>query len=95
MYSNIPTIASNYNISIDENAGYDVVSLLPRRINISLTLNEILDDTSVGFRSGTTTPQDSVYGWEEVVGRMEKNIFNPFPAGAVLWGTRRMVNRNR
>tara|TARA_R110000824_G_scaffold351071_1_gene538001 strand:+ start:27274 stop:28218 length:945 start_codon:yes stop_codon:yes gene_type:complete len=72
MYSNIPTIASNYNISIDENAGYDVVSLLPRRINISLTLNEILDDTSVGFRSGTTSSEDSVYGWEEVVGRMEE-----------------------
>ena len=72
MYSNIPTIASNYNISIDENAGYDVVSLLPRRINISLTLNEVLDDTSVGFRSGTTSSEDSVHGWEEVVGRMEE-----------------------
>jgi hypothetical protein len=83
MYSNIPTIASNYNISIDENAGYDVVSLLPRRINISLTLNEILDDTSVGFRSGTTTPQDSVYGWEEVVGRMEKEYIHPIAGGSL------------
>ena len=61
--------------------------MLPRRINISLTLNEILDDTSVGFRSGTTTPQDSVYGWEEVVGRMDQK-YTPHATGGAVIGSR-------
>ena len=41
MYQRVPFIATKYNLSIDEIAGYDSLTLLPRRVKIMLSLEEI------------------------------------------------------
>lgn len=41
LYDNISTVLENYSINIDESAGYDLATLLPQRIKISLNLLEI------------------------------------------------------
>lgn len=41
MYQRVPFIATKYNLSIDEIAGYDLLTLLPRRVKINLSLEEI------------------------------------------------------
>jgi len=53
MYAGIPCIATNYSLKYDERAGYHNYSMLPRKIDISLTLESfhqslIEGDSSVG-----------------------------------------------
>lgn len=41
MYRDIPTICSRYSIDVDQDAGYDLKTLLPRRIIVSMELEEV------------------------------------------------------
>ena len=67
LYDNIPTVADNYSISIDEAAGYDVVSLLPNRIKINLSLNEVQKNPNM---DANQFENDTIYGWERNVNRI-------------------------
>jgi len=41
LYQNVPCIVTDYNISYDSNAGLDEVTLLPRRLKVSLKMKEV------------------------------------------------------
>jgi hypothetical protein len=41
MFMNIPCICESYGIDSDEEAGYDPITLLPRRLKITLSLREV------------------------------------------------------
>jgi len=79
LFQRVPFIASKYSMSIDEQSGYDLLTLLPRRIKFSLNLEEI--------RMGNFSkyaPIDSGGGGYEVVMESE----NPADWSAVLiYGT--------
>jgi len=61
LYNRICTVAENYSITVDEQAGYDVVSLLPKRIKITLNLIEIQKNHT----TDASEPEEVIYGWEQ------------------------------
>jgi len=75
MYQRVPFIATKYDISIDESAGYDKLTLLPHRIKINLSLEEFrvgnfgnyspISDDSDGYVSIENS--ENVAGWEAVL----------------------------
>jgi hypothetical protein len=73
MYRNVPCICHAYNISYDENAGYERASLLPRRVKVSMDLSEVrlnqFNSTSTlnGLEVITSTINDSLKGWESII----------------------------
>tara|TARA_A100001515_G_scaffold2100_1_gene2091 strand:- start:5239 stop:6105 length:867 start_codon:yes stop_codon:yes gene_type:complete len=71
LYRNIATVASRYNITVDDKFGYDRVTLLPRRIEVSLTLHEVQSNGDMSFEFGKALNPDRISGWERVVGRKD------------------------
>lgn len=70
MYQDIPCICTNYNIDFDEAAGYDIDTLLPRVLKISLKLEEFRTGDFTEFlpqNKGNSIVRDNVAGWEAVV----------------------------
>jgi len=63
LYDRISTVAQNYSIALDDMAGYDVVSLLPNRIKVSLSLLEIQKNPS----DVPGDVEETIYGWERNV----------------------------
>jgi hypothetical protein len=69
LYQEIPTVAEKYSITADETAGYDVVTLLPNKINFSLTLEEVRTNAGTAFEDGTKLDPNKLRGWEALLGR--------------------------
>jgi len=86
LYQDIATVASKYSITIDDKAGYDVISLLPRKINVTLQLHEVRTSASNAFEAGGWIGRDELRGWEAVVGRStgdqdtRKEMYGPYRA---------------
>ena len=74
LYRNIATIASNYSITADDSAGYDVASMLPRRVKINLTLEEVKQTVSrssvnqIAKKPGVPEEGDANCGYEVITG---------------------------
>jgi hypothetical protein len=66
LYQSVPCICRSYNLKWEEKAGYDVESLTPRQLIISLTLDEVR--TGSGYEQATFGKRDSLTGWESVIG---------------------------
>lgn len=68
MYQSVPCICKSYNISYeDKEAGYDLQTLTPRRMKISLDLAEIRVGNFGKFSKGTVIERDNLAGWESVI----------------------------
>jgi hypothetical protein len=76
MYRNVPCICHGFNISHEENAGYERASFLPRRIKVSMDLSEVRLDqlnSDSGFKDNsvlteiTTGGSDRLKGWESII----------------------------
>jgi hypothetical protein len=68
MYQSVPCICKSYNISYeDKEAGYDLETLTPRRMKISLDLAEIRIGNFGKFSKGTVIERDNLAGWESVI----------------------------
>lgn len=65
-YNDVPLIAQNYNISVEQEAGYDLKTLLPYRTKISLTTSELRAGDFGRFKPGTAVKRDNLAGWEAV-----------------------------
>lgn len=79
MYQRVPFIATKYSLSVDDIAGYDSLTLLPRRVKISLNLEEIR-----AGNFGTYSPAEQPDGSYEV----DMTSENPADWQAVLtYGT--------
>jgi|15BtaG_2_1085339.scaffolds.fasta_scaffold00256_17 hypothetical protein len=67
MYQDIPCICTAYSIDYDEAAGYDVNTLLPRRIKYTMKLEEIRTGDFGEFDPADIIKKDNLAGWEAVV----------------------------
>lgn len=75
MYNAIPCVAQDYSITIDEAAGYDVNTMFPRGIDITLDLLEVRTGNFGKFKSFSKTDGDNNVGWEAV---FEENNMDPY-----------------
>jgi len=75
MYNNVPCLVENYNIKIDEAAGQDVDTLLPKRIIVQMSLVEHRVGDFSDFESTEAIKGDNVTGWESVI---DENNIDPY-----------------
>ena len=68
MYNNIPCICKNYSIRLNTPVGYDLISLTPRQIEISLSLEENRVGNFGEFKPFTWKDSENLAGWEAIVG---------------------------
>jgi len=67
LYQDVPCICTDYRLDWDEVAGYDVETLLPRRLKIVLNLEEIRTGDFKAFDSMDIIKRDNLAGWESVI----------------------------
>ena len=67
LYQDVPCICTDYKLEWDEVAGYDINTLLPNRLNIQLSLEEIRTGDFGKFDSMDIVKRDNLAGWEAVI----------------------------
>jgi hypothetical protein len=67
MYQDVPCICTGYNIDFEERAGYDLQTLLPRRLKIDMKLEEFRTGNFGTFDQTQVISRDNVAGWEAVL----------------------------
>jgi len=75
MYNNVPCLLDNYSINIVDEAGYDVQTMTPKRLEISLNLIESRTGNFGAFKAGEIAFGDNLTGWESVI---ENNNIDPY-----------------
>lgn len=75
MYNAIPCITKNFNITIDENAGYDSETLFPRGIDVTMDLMETRVGDFSDFKVFDKIKGDNIVGWEAV---FDQNNMDPY-----------------
>lgn len=68
LYRSVPCVCKSYNLSWEEDVGYDLDTLTPRRLIISLQLEEIRAGNFGKFDPGHIISRDNLAGWESVIG---------------------------
>ena len=66
-YQDVPLLCKDYSIKVVEEAGYDMETLLPLRIKISLNTVENRTGDFGEFKPGKATKRDNLAGWEAVI----------------------------
>jgi len=74
LFQNIPCICTNYSIEPVEEGGYDVATLMPRKIRYTLSLEELRAGDFGKFNPATPVEQDNICGWEAVVSSPHESI---------------------
>ena len=67
MYQSIPCVCKNFDISWEENAGYDLDTLTPRRLKINLQLEEVRIGDFGTYDPGVFAERDNLAGWESAI----------------------------
>ena len=67
MYNNVPCLVENYSIRIAEEAGYDVQTLTPRKLEINLSLVESRTGNFGDYKATTIETGDNLTGWESII----------------------------
>jgi|TARA_A100000172_G_scaffold61719_3_gene41094 hypothetical protein len=66
LYDHVATVLESYSISMDEAAGYDIVTLLPQKVKITLNLIQIQRNNDP--RDMTNVRQrDEMKGWDDLL----------------------------
>ena len=78
MYNNVPFVVSDYNISMTQEAGYEVGTLTPKELSITMTMREFR--TTGSFEQGRIEAGDNLVGWEAII---EDNNIDPYN-GAII-----------
>jgi hypothetical protein len=66
MYQDVPCVCTDYKLEFDEKAGYDMQTLLPRSIKISMTLEEFRTGNFAKFDQNNIIARDNLVGWEAI-----------------------------
>lgn len=74
LFQNIPCICTNYSIEPVEEGGYDVATLMPRRIRYTMSLEEIRAGDFGKFVPGRKIQEDNICGWEAVVSNPHQSV---------------------
>ena len=67
MYRSVPCICKSYNLAWEEMAGYDLDTLTPRRLTMSLNLEEVRIGNFENFLASDIVKRDNIAGWESVI----------------------------
>ena len=86
LYQDIPTVAEKYSFTVDDRSGYCPTTLLPRRFNISLTLEEVRANAGTSFAANEFVNRDQLKGWEAVIARHEGKEDSIDPGRPILGG---------
>jgi len=62
LYDNVPCVCESYTIDYDENAGFDLKTLLPRRLMIGMNLKETRT-----LEGSASRVEDKLKGWEVIL----------------------------
>lgn len=78
MYNNIPCVCTNYSVKIQNNAGYELLSLAPRQVEIQMNLSETRTGNGQfgDFKPFKLIEGENLAGWEAVIndkGTMDPN----------------------
>jgi hypothetical protein len=84
LYQSVPCICKSYNINWEEDAGYDMTSITPRRISISLNLEEIRVGDFSTYAPAVMVERDNLAGWESAIS--SPHTTDPLPAGGFWKG---------
>ena len=75
MYNNVPCLVEDYSVSIEEEAGYDVQTLTPKRVQVTMSLVESRTGNFGEYVPGTITDGDNLTGWESII---DNNSIDPY-----------------
>jgi len=67
MYNNVPCLVKDYDISMVEEAGYEVHTLTPKRLEVKMKLIEARTGNFGRYEPGRWLTGDNVTGWESVI----------------------------
>ena len=67
MFQDVPCIATSVSITSDPLAGYDKKNLLPRKIDVTMSLEEFRMGNLGDYSAGDVTERDNLAGWEAVI----------------------------
>jgi hypothetical protein len=67
LYQSVPCICKSYNISWEEEAGYHLETLTPRRLKVDLTLEEIRVGDFGHYEPAKYMVRDNLTGWESAI----------------------------
>ena len=69
LYEDVPCICKDYSLSYNESAGFNIDTLLPRQIKVTMKLeeNRTGDFGEFNGESQNTRTRDNLAGWEAVV----------------------------
>jgi len=84
LYQSVPCICKSYNLSWEENAGYDLATTTPRRVKISMSLEEVRLGDFSNYEPAVMTERDNLTGWESAIG--SPHTTDPLPAGGYWKG---------
>jgi len=68
LYQDVPCLCESYSLSWDEKAGYDLQTLLPRQLKITMKLSEFRTGDFGVFDQNDIIGKDNLAGWESIVG---------------------------
>lgn len=74
MYKNIPCVCQSYSVKINNNAGYDLLTLNPRQVEITLSLLENRVGNFQQWKPMDRIAGENNTGWESVI---EKRTMDP------------------
>lgn len=67
MYNNIPCVCTSYTVKIVNNAGYELLSLAPRQVEIQMNLSETRVGNFEKFEPFKLVEGENLTGWESVI----------------------------
>lgn len=67
MYNNIPCVCTNFSIKLANNAGYELLSLAPRQVEVTMNLAENRTGNFGEFKPFELAEGDNLTGWESVI----------------------------
>ena len=65
-YHDVPLVCRSYEIAVEEDAGYDLKTLLPYRMKVTLNTAELRAGDFGRFEPGVAVSRDNLAGWEAV-----------------------------
>tara|TARA_R110002126_G_scaffold84465_20_gene205275 strand:- start:9410 stop:10510 length:1101 start_codon:yes stop_codon:yes gene_type:complete len=75
MYNNVPCVVEDYSIKIIDESGFEIQSLTPKQLEITLSLRENRTGSNGGFETGAIGNGDTIVGWEAII---DSNNIDPY-----------------
>ncbi len=76
MYNNVPCLVEDYSIRIAEEAGYELQTLTPKRVEITLNMIESRTGDFGEYEATAIEDGDNLTGWESIIGNNDIDPYN-------------------